>query len=168
MSISAVQQSDSVIHIHTFIPRFFSHLDYHRILGRVLYAIQQVPIGQSFRTSWCANASPKCPAHSSPSVIFVFKLTRDILYTKRVWGSNTFFILESREDNLLLYSTGCLIRAGRKITTPSGHRVTMAAFRHQCFILGAPGHHTGPQRCSEGCPHSCSPSEGSVFPERRV
>ena len=46
--ISAVQQSDQVIHIHISILRHFSHIDYHRILGRVLCDIQQTPVGQSF------------------------------------------------------------------------------------------------------------------------
>ena len=44
--ISAVQQSDSVIHIyiyiyiHPFFFRLFSHIDYHRILRRVPWIIQ--------------------------------------------------------------------------------------------------------------------------------
>ena len=38
------------IHIHSF--GFFFHIDYHRILGRVLCAVQQVPVGQSY-TSVC-------------------------------------------------------------------------------------------------------------------
>ena len=38
---SAVQQRDSVIHYtHPFFFRFFLHIDYHRILGRVSCAIQ--------------------------------------------------------------------------------------------------------------------------------
>ena len=44
--ISAVQQSDSVIDTHLFFFRFFSHLDHHRILGRV--PCSTVPFGQSF------------------------------------------------------------------------------------------------------------------------
>ena len=34
-----------ILHIHFF--QIFSHID-HRILGRVAYAVQQVPVGQSF------------------------------------------------------------------------------------------------------------------------
>ena len=36
------------IYTHPCFFRFFSHIDYHRILNRVPYALQQVPIGQSF------------------------------------------------------------------------------------------------------------------------
>ena len=56
--ISAVQQSDQVIHIHISILRHFSHIDYHRILGRVICDIQQTPVGQSFHIPQCAYASP--------------------------------------------------------------------------------------------------------------
>ena len=65
--VSAVQQSNSVTYIHTlFFFRFFSHIDYHRIFGRVPSAIQQVPIGQSFHIPQCAPASPKPPIHPYP------------------------------------------------------------------------------------------------------
>ena len=37
----------------------FSHINYHKILGRVLCAIQQVLIGQSFHKPQCTYASPK-------------------------------------------------------------------------------------------------------------
>ena len=58
--ICAVQQSDPVIHIHIIHSLwFFSHIDYHRILGRVPCAIQQVPVGQSFHIPQCAYANPK-------------------------------------------------------------------------------------------------------------
>ena len=33
------------LHTHPFFFRFFSHIDDHRILGRVLWAVQQVPVG---------------------------------------------------------------------------------------------------------------------------
>ena len=47
--VSGVQQSDSVIHIHTlFFSKFFSHLVYSRILSRVPCAIQQVLVGYLF------------------------------------------------------------------------------------------------------------------------
>ena len=61
--ISAVQQSDSVIHIHISIlfqilfPRRLSEY-YHR-------PIQQVPIGQSFHIPQCTYANPKRPVHLS-------------------------------------------------------------------------------------------------------
>ena len=51
------------IHTHPIHFRFFSHMDYYRILGRVLCAIQQVPVGQSFHIPQCAYACPKPPVH---------------------------------------------------------------------------------------------------------
>ena len=64
--ISAVQQSDPVICIHISISlRFFPHIDYHRTLGRVLCAVQQVPNGQSFHIPQCAYANPKPPIQPS-------------------------------------------------------------------------------------------------------
>ena len=43
MIISAVQWGDSVIHVHTSILfQILFHMDYHRILGRVACAVQQV------------------------------------------------------------------------------------------------------------------------------
>ena len=57
---SAVQQRDSVIHIHlSILFQIFSHTDYHRILGRGPCPIQQVPVGQSFHIAQCAYANPK-------------------------------------------------------------------------------------------------------------
>ena len=61
--ISAAQQSDSVIHGYISILRSFSHIDDHRILGRVPCALQQVPVGQSFHRPQCANANPTPPVH---------------------------------------------------------------------------------------------------------
>ena len=48
--ISAIQQSDSVIHIHisTFFFRFFSHLGYYRMLGGVPCVIQKIPVDHAF------------------------------------------------------------------------------------------------------------------------
>ena len=69
--ISAIQQSDSVIHMHT--PILFQILfpyRLHRILGRVLCAIQQVPFGQSFHVPWCAYANPK-PSMFDPYTILL-------------------------------------------------------------------------------------------------
>ena len=65
--ISAVQHSDSVIHIYTFI--LFQILFPHSqpTLGRVPCAIQPIPIGQSFHIPQCAYASPKPPVHPSHS-----------------------------------------------------------------------------------------------------
>ena len=41
---SSVQQSESVIHISTFLVRFFFHIGYYRVLSRISCAIQQVLI----------------------------------------------------------------------------------------------------------------------------
>ena len=55
MIISAVQQSDSVIHIHVSIFfKFFSHIGYQRTWGRVPRAIEQVPVDHPFRIQQCA------------------------------------------------------------------------------------------------------------------
>ena len=64
--ISAVQQRDSVTRVHNPVSfRCFSHTD-HRILGRVLCALQQVPVGRSFHRPQGASAHPKPPVHPSP------------------------------------------------------------------------------------------------------
>ena len=47
------------MYTHPFSFRFFSHIDYHRILGRVLCAIEQVRTGQSVHIPQCAYVSPK-------------------------------------------------------------------------------------------------------------
>ena len=44
------------IYTHPFSLRFFSHIDDRRILGRVPYAVEQVLVGQSFRSPQCAYA----------------------------------------------------------------------------------------------------------------
>ena len=43
------------MYIQPFFFSFFSHVDHHRILGRVPYAMQQVPIGQSFHIPQCGR-----------------------------------------------------------------------------------------------------------------
>ena len=65
MVISSIQQSDPFIHIHISILRFFAHIDHDRILCRILCAIQQVPVGQSFHIPQCAYTNPKPPVHPS-------------------------------------------------------------------------------------------------------
>ena len=50
--------------------RFFSLIDYHRIWGRVLCAVQKVPVGQSFHRPQCARANPKPPVHPPTLVLF--------------------------------------------------------------------------------------------------
>ena len=65
---------------YTFFFKFFSHIDYQRILGRVPCALQQVPVGQSFHIPQRAYASPKPPVHPFPLPVpfgnhkFVFKV----------------------------------------------------------------------------------------------
>ena len=70
MIISAIQKSDSVIHVHTSI---LFHIDYHRLLGWVPYAIQQVPVGSSFHISQCAYANPKSPVYQCWFSIVLWK-----------------------------------------------------------------------------------------------
>ena len=80
--ISAVQQSDSVIHGRTSI--LFQILFPHRWsqnMGRVLCALEQVPIGHSFHIPQFSYASPKPPVHPpTPQPVpfgnhkFVFKV----------------------------------------------------------------------------------------------
>ena len=55
------------MYTHLFSFRFSSHVDDHSVLGRVPYAIQQVPIDQSFHIPQCAHANPKPPVHLSPA-----------------------------------------------------------------------------------------------------
>ena len=67
-------------HIHSF--RFFSHKDYHRMLGRVPWAIEHVPIGQSFPIPQCVSINPKPRVHPSPATVplgnhkFAFKICK--------------------------------------------------------------------------------------------
>ena len=49
----------SYTHTHAFFFRFFSHLDYDRIVGRGLCAVQQVPTGQSSHVPQGAYANPR-------------------------------------------------------------------------------------------------------------
>ena len=53
------------LHIYTHPFRFFSHIDYHRIVGRVPCAIQQVPPSQSSSIPECAYTNVKWPVHPS-------------------------------------------------------------------------------------------------------
>ena len=65
--------------------RFFSHIDYHRIMDRVLCAIQQVPASQSFAIPQCPCVDPKLPVHRAPHppVLFdnhkFFKVSESVL-----------------------------------------------------------------------------------------
>ena len=61
------QQSDSVIHVHVFTPfRFFSHIDYCRVLGGFPCTMQDVLISYLFHIQWCVcvncvgNSVDKC------------------------------------------------------------------------------------------------------------
>ena len=72
--ISSLQQNDSVNrYTYPFPFRFFSHIYYHRILGRVLCAIQQVPVDQSFHVLQCAYARVKPLIHPSPTCLFTLE-----------------------------------------------------------------------------------------------
>ena len=71
-------------HTHPFFFRFFSHTDYHRMLGRVLCAIQQVFVGQSLHIPQWAYASSNPLIHPSPQPVpfgnhkFVFKVYESV------------------------------------------------------------------------------------------
>ena len=52
------------MYIHPFFFRFFFHIDYHRILGRALCAIQQVPTGRSFHILQYEYTNPKPPIYT--------------------------------------------------------------------------------------------------------
>ena len=70
MIISAVQQSDSVMHVHiSILFQILFLIDYHRILGKVPCAIQQVTVGQYFHIQQCAYASPKPQSIPAPPSI---------------------------------------------------------------------------------------------------
>ena len=77
----------SCIYRYPFSFRFFSLIDYHRILGRVLCAIQHVLIGQSFHIPQCAYTNPKPTAHPSlfhlyPLVIITFSVCESVSVQK--------------------------------------------------------------------------------------
>ena len=76
------------IYTHPFSFRFFSRIDYHRMLGRVPCAIQQVPIGQSFHILQCAHADPK--PHTHPHIHPVpFGNTHTCTHTPSPLGTHT-------------------------------------------------------------------------------
>ena len=73
------------IQIHPFFSRFFSHIDYHRILGGIPGAIWQVPIGQSLHIPQSAYASPKPPTIPPQPIPygnhkFVFKVYESVSF----------------------------------------------------------------------------------------
>ena len=64
VSVSAVQQSQSALFIHTYLFwGFLSHLGHHRALSRVPCAKQQVLISYLFYIRWCIYVSPNLPIH---------------------------------------------------------------------------------------------------------
>ena len=64
VSVSAVQQSQSALFIHTYLFwGFLSHLGHHRALSRVPCAKQQVLISYLFYIQWCIYVSPNLPIH---------------------------------------------------------------------------------------------------------
>ena len=88
-----------LLYMHTlpFFFTFFSHLDYHRILGRVSCAIQQVPIGEPFHMPQCAHPNPTPTVHLClpPRVPFgnhkfIFKVGESVSVLQ-VSSSVTFF-----------------------------------------------------------------------------
>ena len=73
--------------------RFFSHTDYHRISGRVLRALQQIPTGQPFHISQCAYASPKPPVYHQTS----------LLVTVRLFSKSASLFFFCRQVNFILF-----------------------------------------------------------------
>ena len=65
--ITAVWQSDSVIHIHTFFFMFFSIMIYYRILNIVHCALQSDLVIYTFYIYYFASAKCKFPTHLSPT-----------------------------------------------------------------------------------------------------
>ena len=55
------------VYTHPLSFRFFSRIGHHRSSGRVPWAIQHIPVGQSFHIPQCAYANPKPPVHPSPT-----------------------------------------------------------------------------------------------------
>ena len=56
--VSGIQQIDSVIHMHIFIPlQILSHLGYHKILSRVPCVVQQALAGYLFHMQWYSATS---------------------------------------------------------------------------------------------------------------
>ena len=77
MIISAVQQSDSVIHVHTsFCFRFFFHIYYHRILGRVPCAIQQDLIAYPLQSFMILDGVAKEALTARLHLILIFRKGR--------------------------------------------------------------------------------------------
>ena len=68
--MSVVKHSDSFIHVHTSIvfQIIFPGRVSHRILRRVLPALPQVPVDQSFHIPQGAYANPKPPVPPSPTI----------------------------------------------------------------------------------------------------
>ena len=63
--ITAVQQSDSVIHKYTFFFIFFSIMVYHRILSIAPWAVQK-DLAYSFYIYQFVSADPKLPVRLTP------------------------------------------------------------------------------------------------------
>ena len=103
--ISAVQQSDSVIHIHlSILFQILFPLGYHKILSRFPWAVQQVPIDHRFHilhTIVCILFRRKivwCSRMNSKKFVFNFSY----LLSEISWISNfTWRILFPCLDSLL-------------------------------------------------------------------
>ena len=79
MPISAIQQRDSVIHIHSFLKTFFSIIVHHEILSIVPCATQQeFVVYPSYMESF-ASANPKLPV-VLPTVSFPLGKRKSALY----------------------------------------------------------------------------------------
>ena len=119
------------MYTHPFFFRFFSHVGYPRILGRVPYAMQPVLIGQSFHVPHCACANLKPPVHpslppfgnnkfvfkvfESVSVLYQFK-TIQIYYLRNLSG---FLCSRFHKAEIKFSFSGFLMRICGKYLLPS-------------------------------------------------
>ena len=93
------------VYTHLFSFGFFSHIDDHRIMGRVLCATQQVPAGQSFHFPQCACASPQTPVPPgppppAPSRDHKFFKVRESVSVLQISPFVSFFKIPHRSDSI--------------------------------------------------------------------
>lgn len=78
---------------HTHFSQIFSHVDYHRIFGRIPCAIRQVPTGQSFHRPQCAyNRILRTMLHNSCVAPCMARFLRDSSLADSIYESNSFLL----------------------------------------------------------------------------
>ena len=98
--ITAVQQSDSVIHVYILF-HIFSIMVYHKILNTVACAIQQGLVIYPFYIYQSASANPQIPIQASPTHLLlgnhqsVFYIS--VLFHRQVYLCMTYFKLLCQE-----------------------------------------------------------------------